>query len=41
MVKIYHNALDVSRKIKPSIPLIGNDGIPLKHEIEFEMNLQQ
>lgn len=39
MVKIYRNALDVSRKIKPSIPIIGDLGIPLKHEIEFEMNL--
>ena len=39
MVRIYRNALDVSRKIKPSIPLIGDFGIPLKHEIEFEMNL--
>lgn len=39
MVRIYHNALDVSRKLKPSIPMVGNFGIPLKHEIEFEMEL--
>ena len=39
MVRIYRNALDISRKIKPSIPIIGDFGIPLKHEIEFEMNL--
>lgn len=39
MVRIYHNALDVSRKLKPSIPLVGEFGIPLKHEIEFEMNI--
>ncbi|HEX2986226.1 MAG TPA: GNAT family N-acetyltransferase [Caproiciproducens sp.] len=38
MAKLYHNALDVSRKIKPSIPLIGDNGIPLKDEIEFEIN---
>lgn len=39
MVRLYHNALDVSRRLKPSIPLIGEFDIPLKHEIEFEMNL--
>ncbi|WP_058485021.1 GNAT family N-acetyltransferase [Defluviitalea phaphyphila] len=39
MTKLYYNALDISRKLKPSIPLVGNSGIPLKHEIEFEMNL--
>lgn len=39
MVRIYHNALDASRKLKPSIPLIGEFNIPLKHEIEFEMAL--
>lgn len=39
MVCIYRNALDFSRKLKPSIPLLGDFDIPLKHEIEFEMNL--
>jgi GNAT superfamily N-acetyltransferase len=39
MACIHHNAMDVSRKLKPAIPLIGMDGIPLKHEIEFEMDL--
>lgn len=39
MAKLYHNALDVSRKLKPSIPLRGEFDIPLKHEIEFEMKL--
>jgi N-acetylglutamate synthase and related acetyltransferases len=38
MVRLYHNAIDISRKMKPSIPLIGDNGIPLKHEIEFEIN---
>jgi len=41
MVRIYHNALDVSRKLKPSIPLVGEFGIPLKHEIEFEMDIPE
>ena len=39
MVRVYHNAVEQSRKIKPEIPLIGENGIPLKHEIELEMNL--
>jgi GNAT superfamily N-acetyltransferase len=39
MVKIYHNALEISRQLKPSIPLFGEYDIPLKHEIEFEMLL--
>lgn len=39
MVRIYHNALAASRKLKPEIPLIGENGIPLRHEIEFEKML--
>lgn len=33
------DAIEVSRKIKPSIPLIGRYGIPIKHELEFERKL--
>lgn len=39
MVHLYHDALDNARKLKPEIPLIGENGIPLRHEIEFERNL--
>lgn len=39
MVRLYHNALENSRELKPQIPLIGEHGIPLKHEIEFELLL--
>jgi ribosomal protein S18 acetylase RimI-like enzyme len=39
LVAIHRNALDISRKLKPEIPLIGNDGIPLRDEIELEMML--
>lgn len=39
MIQFYHNAIDISRQIKPEIPLIGDNGIPLKHEIEFELGL--
>lgn len=39
MANLYRNALDASRKLKPEIPLIGENNIPLKHEIEFELVL--
>ena len=39
MACLYRNAMDISRQLKPEIPLIGEDDIPLKHEIEFEMLL--
>ncbi len=38
---IHINALEKSRKLKPQIPLLGIDGIPLRDEIEFEMMLDQ
>jgi len=36
MARLYRNAMDVSRRLKPEIPLIGENSIPLRHEIEFE-----
>jgi ribosomal protein S18 acetylase RimI-like enzyme len=36
---IHVNALEKSRKLKPEIPLIGNDGIPIRDEIELEIKL--
>jgi GNAT superfamily N-acetyltransferase len=39
MVRLYHNALDISRKLKPSIPMLGEFDIPIRHEIEFEMTV--
>jgi GNAT superfamily N-acetyltransferase len=41
LVAVHRNALDISRKLKPEIPLIGNDGIPLRDEIELEMILNE
>lgn len=38
-IGFYKNAIDESRKIKPEIAKIGNDNIPIKHEIEFEYKL--
>jgi GNAT superfamily N-acetyltransferase len=37
MAGLYLNAVNEARKIKPEIPLIGNDNIPILHEIEFEL----
>lgn len=34
--KIFINAVEKARKLKPEIPLIGNDGIPIRDEIELE-----
>lgn len=39
MAHLYRNALDISRKLKPEIPLIGENSIPLRHEIEFELTI--
>jgi len=36
---VYCNAIEQSRKLKPEIPITGNDGIPIRDEIEFEMLL--
>jgi len=39
LLAVHRNALEVSRKLKPEIPLTGSDGIPLRDEIELEMLL--
>lgn len=41
LVAIHRGAVNESRKVKPGIPLIGNDGIPLRDEIELEMSLRR
>ena len=33
------NAMDASRRLKPSIPIIGEDGITIRDEIEFEIEV--
>jgi len=33
------NALEEARKLKPQIPLVDEDGIPIAHEFEFEKML--
>ncbi|HXX77997.1 MAG TPA: GNAT family N-acetyltransferase [Ktedonobacteraceae bacterium] len=37
LVAIHRNAVDAARELKPRIPIMGNDQIPLHDEIELEM----
>jgi ribosomal protein S18 acetylase RimI-like enzyme len=39
LVAVHRDALTESRRLKPEIPLTGYEGIPLRDEIEFEINL--
>ena len=39
LVAVHRGAVNESRKIKPGIPLIGYNNIPLRDEIELEMKL--
>jgi ribosomal protein S18 acetylase RimI-like enzyme len=39
LVAVHRNAIDGSRRLKPEIPTLGRDGIPLRDEIELEMKL--
>ena len=39
LTAVYPNALEISRKLKPQIPLTGLDGILLRDEIELEYPL--
>lgn len=40
LVRIHRHALDETRKLKPGIPLIGMNHIPLRDEIELELMLR-
>ncbi len=39
LVAIHRDAIAQARKLKPEIPLIGDDGIPIRDEIELELPL--
>lgn len=38
-IGFYKDSMIESRKLKPEIHKFGDDGIPVKHEIEFELKL--
>jgi hypothetical protein len=39
LTALHRDAIGRSRQIKPEIPPTGNDGIPIRDEIELEMIL--
>ena len=39
LIAVHRRAVDEARRIKPSIPLIGEHGIPIHDELEFELEL--
>jgi ribosomal protein S18 acetylase RimI-like enzyme len=39
LVGYLRHGADVSRRVKPEIPERGGDGIPVRHELEFELLL--
>ncbi|HEU4448652.1 MAG TPA: GNAT family N-acetyltransferase [Gaiellaceae bacterium] len=39
LVAVHREALNESRKLKPQIPLVGIEGIPLRDELELELLL--
>jgi len=39
LVRVYPNAMEYTRKLKPAVPLLGENGIPLRDELELEMIL--
>jgi RimJ/RimL family protein N-acetyltransferase len=41
LMKVYPDAVTESRKIKPEIPLIAENGIPIRDELEFVLYLSK
>lgn len=39
LTRLYQNAMEEVRKVKPNVPLIGENDIPLRDEIELEKDL--
>jgi GNAT superfamily N-acetyltransferase len=39
LVAVHRGGVDDARRLKPSIPLIGEHGIPIHDELEFELEL--
>lgn len=38
LIAVRPGAVEAARRIKPKIPLIGNDGIPIRDELELEIS---
>ncbi|MBN1301331.1 MAG: GNAT family N-acetyltransferase [Melioribacteraceae bacterium] len=39
LTSIFPNAVDYSRKIKPDIPMVAENGLPIRDELEFTLYL--
>ncbi|WP_208896861.1 GNAT family N-acetyltransferase [Streptomyces incarnatus] len=39
LVAVHRDAVARSRALKPTIPRLGMDGIPIRHELELELRL--
>ena len=39
LVRVVHDGVSVSRRLKPSIPELGSNGIARRHEMVFELRL--
>ena len=39
LVRVYPDAVEEARKIKPEIPLIGESGIPIRDELKFNLRV--
>ena len=39
-VRLHYDAVRESRKLKPQIPELGQEGIPIRHELELERRLE-
>jgi N-acetylglutamate synthase-like GNAT family acetyltransferase len=40
LVALHRDAVTEGRRLKPGIPALGLDGIPLRHELELELQLR-
>ena len=41
LVALYPNALEASRKLKPEISLKASNGVPIRDELELELELSE
>jgi DNA-3-methyladenine glycosylase I len=39
-VAVHRNAVELSRRLKPEIPLVGVDGVPIRDEVEYQIEFQ-
>jgi hypothetical protein len=40
LIAVHRGAIDEARRVKPEIPLAGDDGIPIHDELELELQLE-